>query len=574
MSNAEQRDFRISNNMIFHLVFSQAGTRAKALCELVMNAHDAGADTFRLTLDTDGFRASDNGRGFRSRQEIESWFEELGFDHSDELHQQDGRFSRFGLGRAQCMAFARTDWLTNTFVMSVDIKARGISYELKTDQPQVDGCTIEGQWYEPMSFADIKDTLRELEELIAYAAIAVEINGAVVNRKKVKWDLETDTVYIKRKETGGLAVYNQGVLVRTYPAYNYGSGVVVSKVPFTLNIARNDILQSSCTVWKEVRNFLRADAAATSKKKSRLSDDERQLLIDQALSGELVYKDVEKSPLLEDVTGRKWKLDKIINSIFTVHTEGSKPVAERIQQAKMAVVLSRSMLEAFAVDKPEDLAPVLERIINSGERPYWRREVKLQYRPIAELIKGNNERYTIIPEKELTKVERVGLAAMKKGFSYLESAVRVSLNNTHDRRPTRKLHIGDSEHAEAWTDGSTFVAVDRKFLASNLRDGYRGFTRIVNVLVHELCHDSNTAAGHEHGAEFYEAFHDVLCASQNDLYGTALRQMTSQFLGSAQKEGLKLQRNEVRDLDREVETERVVFDDSAFLDDVKAAAAG
>lgn len=570
MSNAEQRDFRISNNMIYHLVFSQAGSVAKSLTELVMNSQDAGADVFSLQIDADGFRASDNGRGFKTRQEIESWFEELGFDHSDELHQQDGRFSRFGLGRAQCMAFAKTDWFTNTFVMSVDIKARGISYELKTDQPMVAGCTIEGVWYEPMSFADLKDTLRELEELIAYAAISVEINGNIVNKKKVKWDYETDKVFVKRRETGGLAVYNQGVLVRSYAAHQYGSGVVVSKVPLTLNIARNDILMSACPVWKEVRTFLRADAVNSSKKKTTLSDNERQLLIDRLLAGEVLFDELKASPLLEDVTGRKWPIERIIDKKLTVHTSGPKLAADRVHQSKQAFVLAKKMLESFSVDTPEALAASLERLINSGSRPVWMAPAKVKYVPIETLIASNNEHYVLLSDKELTKVEKVALGALNKGLGHLHSAVNYARGS--DRRtPRRTLYIGVSESAQAWTDGSSFVAINREFLREHVRDGFRGFTTITNVLVHELCHEQNTATGHQHGSEFYEAFHDVLCGSQSLGYGTAIRLTMAHFVSKAQKEGLKLTRNEARDVDREVSIEREILGETAFIDAIKSA---
>jgi hypothetical protein len=571
MSNAEKRDFRISNNMIFHLVFSQAGTIAKALGELVMNSQDAGADTFRLEISPEGFVASDNGHGFRSRKEIEDWFEELGFDHGDDLHQEDGRFSRFGLGRAQCMAFASTDWLTNSFCMSVDIKARGISYELKTDQAHIDGCTVKGRWYEVLSFSDLKDTLREFEELIAFTKIAVEVNGKVVNRKNVKWDFETDAVMVKRRETGGLQVYNQGVLVKTYAAYQYGSGLVVSKVPFTLNIARNDILHSTCAVWKEVRALLRSDAVNQAKSKPRLTEDQRQLLLSQAVAGELVYGDIEKSALIEDVTGRKWKLDKLIGTTITVHTEGSRAQADRIQQSKQAFVLSAAMMDAVGAETPEALIKTLERIVNSGPRQPWWQPLGLKYVPIAQLLAGNNERYTLLSNKELTKTERVALGAMKRGLSEFERAVYLTINGKH--RPARTLYIGESDHAKAWTDGSTYIAVSRTFLAEHVRDGFRGFTAIANVLIHELCHDSNTATGHDHGAEFYEAFHDVICGRFSYCHGSGIRIATAHFLGRAQKEGLKLNRSELRDLDREVELERDIFGETAFLDEVQAVAA-
>lgn len=570
MSNAEKRDFRISNNMIFHLVFSQAGTIAKALGELVMNAQDAGAKNFRLTIGTDGFTASDDGHGFRSRNEIEQWFEELGFDHTDDLHQEEGRFSRFGLGRAQIMAFGSTDWLTNTFCMSVDIKARGISYELKVDQALVEGCTIKGSWYEPQSFTDLKDILREFEELIAFTKIAVEVNGKVVNRKNVKWDFETDSVQVKRRESGGLQVYNQGVLVKVYPAYQYGSGLVVSKVPFTLNIARNDILHSTCTVWREVRALLRSDAVNQAKSKPRLTEDQRHLLLSQAVAGELSYEDIAKSALIEDVTGRKWKLDKLIGVTITVHTEGSRALADRIQQSKQAFVLSRAMMEAVGADTPEALVKTLERIVNSGPRPAWHTPYEFKYAPIAKLIEGNNERYTLLSAKELTKTEQVALSAMSRGFGYIHRAV--SLTTDRKRAPARKLYIGESGQAHAWTDGSTYIAINRQFLAENIRDGFRGFTAIANLLVHELCHDSNTATGHDHGAEFYEAFHDVICGRFSYCYATGIRYMTASFLGAAQKAGLKLSRNEARDLDLEVEIERDLLGETAFLEEVQAAA--
>ena len=567
MSTAEKRDFRISNNMIFHLVFSQAGTIAKALGELVMNAQDAGANVFKVTMTNDSFEASDNGHGFRSRQEIENWFEELGFDHSDELHQEDGRFSRFGLGRAQIMAFGSTDWYTNTFCMSVDIKARGISYELKADLPLVAGCTIKGQWYEPLSFTDLSNALREFEELIAFVKIDVEVNGKVVNRKNVKWDFETGTVQVKRRDTGGLQVYNQGVLVKTYPAYQYGSGVVVSKVPFTLNIARNDILHSSCNVWKEVRTLLRADAVEQATRKPRLTEDQRMLLLTQAVAGELTYEEIQSSAIIEDVTRRKWKFEKLFSGPVTVHTEGTRGQADRIQQSKLAFVLSPSMMQDVCVENPEALIEALERIVNRN-RPLYPR--KINYVPIGQLIAGNNERYTILPEKELTKTERAALGAIKRGMSDLTLAVNLTVHEK--RRPARDVFIGESEHAKAWTDGSTYIVVSRKFLADNVRDGFRGFSGIANVLVHELCHDSNTATGHDHGAEFYEAFHDAILGRFSNLVGSGTRTMTAHFLGRAQKEGLKFGRAELRDLDREAEFERELLDETTFVDEVQAVA--
>lgn len=565
MSIAEKRDFRLSNHMMFHLVFSQAGTIAKGLTELYMNAEDAGSSTFELEINIDGFKVVDRGRGFKTLKEIEDWFEELGFDHAaDELHRDESRFSRFGLGRAQIMAFARTQWLTNTFSMDVDIKERGFGYELLVEQAQVDGCTIIGKWYEALSFAELKTVQREFEELIRFANIPIIVNGVTVNSTNVKWDYETDKVYIQRRTSGDMAVYNRGVLIRSYPAYQYGSGIVVSKVPLTLNVARNDILQSGCEVWKEVRAFLREDAVTTSKRKQRLNDSERQLLIDQLLSGELDYDDVRESPLIEDVTGRKWPMNKLLRGPITVHTSGTKLAADRVQQSKQAFVLAKSMMEVFSADTPQGLIERLEFAMSQGLR--WKRE--LTYIPIDQLISSNNDQYTLLKEKELTKTELVAFKSISKGIGHLGSAVWASTSTSQGSmaRYNRKLFFGVSEHANAWTDGTSFIALNRDFVRKHIRDGFRGFTTICNVLVHEFCHESNTATGHEHGSEFYETFHDVLCERQDMGYGTAIRTMLTDFLARAQKEGLKLTRNELRDLDREVYLERDIYETTDMLD--------
>lgn len=573
MSSAESRDFRISNNMIFHLIFSQAGTIGKAFAELVMNSMDARSSVFELFIDTNGFKAVDQGRGFRTREEIESWFEELGFEHTSDLHQEGDRFSRFGLGRAQIMAFAGTRWHTNSFIMDVDIKARGMGYELSVDQPQVDGCTVEGQWYDPLSFTDLKSVLQELEALVAYAGIEVKVNGNIITKKNVKWDYETDQVFIKRRETGDLHVYNQGILVRSYPSNQYGSGIVVSKVPFTLNMARNDILLSKCSVWKEVRTFLREDAGNRSRNKTRLNDDDRELLLNQWIDGEVDHSKIENCSLIEDCSGRKWKLSTLLYKVLTVHTEGPKLAADRIQQTKVAFVIAQKMMDIFGVEKPENLIKRIEALINRDREGTYFGPVTLEFTHISELLESNNTDHMILKDKELNKTERVALAALSRGVGNLQDAVYSATSTNRGDKNRRKLYIGESNASKAWTDGATFIALNRNLIRDHIRDGFRGFTYLANVMVHELVHEQNTATNHGHGSEFYEIFHDVLCGQHSLAYGTAVRVMMADFLGRAQKQGLKLSRNELRDLDREVEIEREIHGSSDFSDHVNEAAA-
>jgi hypothetical protein len=71
----------------------------------------------------------------------------------------------------------------------------------------------------------------------------------------------------------------------------------------------------------------------------------------------------------------------------------------------------------------------------------------------------------------------------------------------------RRLVVGTSTGANGWTDGQTYIALDRGFLA-NLKFDVQGFVELGRLLLHELCHHEPDTASHVHGAEFYEAFHD------------------------------------------------------------------
>jgi hypothetical protein len=264
-AQAEQRKFTIDPSIIYHIISAQAGTLGKALLECVMNSIDAGATRVNITLEPDTVIIQDDGQGFRSRQEIEQWFEVFGFPHNE--RGSNGNLERvygqFGVGRGQLWSFASTQWRTNEFLMDVDIKTRGLVYELQTDLTSVPGLTITGKFYEVQAPSALGATERELVELAAYAQIPVSVNGRQINKlpSELKWPYETNEAWIRLKESGDLWVYNLGVLVRKFPAHHLGSGgtvVTKPKVELQLNMARNDILVAKCPVWKNIRAFIQS----------------------------------------------------------------------------------------------------------------------------------------------------------------------------------------------------------------------------------------------------------------------------------------------------------------------------
>lgn len=240
-------------DMLFSIIKSQAGTFDKAILELMMNAVDAGATEARFDFDGKTFVMQDDGKGFRDRQEIEAFFETFGTPHS----QGDAVFGRFRMGRGQVMGFTRNRWRSGAFSMHVDIREKGLEYDLQTLPETVAGCRIEGELYDPMSPSDTLRTIDGLTDMCKYLPIPAFINGKRVSlaMDSVKWTFEDDDAYyLLRPQSNSLEAYNLGVLVRSY----YGAqamgvgGLVVSKKPLQVNFARNDILVSSCEVWKRI----------------------------------------------------------------------------------------------------------------------------------------------------------------------------------------------------------------------------------------------------------------------------------------------------------------------------------
>ena len=76
------------------------------------------------------------------------------------------------------------------------------------------------------------------------------------------------------------------------------------------------------------------------------------------------------------------------------------------------------------------------------------------------------------------------------------------------RPNSRRILAGESESADGWTDGKTYIYVHRKFLKKPL--DVHTTTRVVTLLVHEFLHDASDMDAHPHDATFYKGFHDVM----------------------------------------------------------------
>lgn len=559
--NTEVRKFKMHPDLLFSVIKSQAGTQEKAILEAVMNAVDAGATRCDITIDEKGYNISDDGKGFASRQEVDEFFETFGTPHKE----GDATYGRFRMGRGQLFAFSTTLWKTTTFEMNVDVQKSGLDYVFKENLPFVNGCTIIGSWYKKLTTQELFVMLKELENLIKYMQIPVYVNGKnlSVDASKQKWDYKEDDFFVKVNKNGNtLSVYNMGALVSHYPASRFGvAGTVVTKSALKVNFARNDVLTSECVLWKKITKKMKEIMGIETAKKNVLTDAEREAILDSVICKETLLGEVAQKGLLVDISGKKLSFKTIIDAkriTFSTGIHKLKKVEERINDHKLAIVLSESNLQKFYVKTPEEFIETINNLISfnnseldimladCGRNEWEKRRAIYDMRVygkctadianIHELIATINSTSETIEEKSLNKKQKIFLKAVRDISGWIGRMVYGSLHQgqyswDEAKKFERSISLGNSEVADAWTDGKTFITLEVRNLKAHPM-------KIVHLLVHEYCHNNATNESHDHGNEFFEAYHDILRDYSQHLFDAALKFQKS-FNKIMLKEGVK-----------------------------------
>lgn len=549
MTSTSQHRFTVAPSIITHLIRSQAGSCAKALGECVMNSVDAATTRIDITIDRDTMTIADDGHGFRTEDEITECFGVFGFDHAG----HDRVYGRFGLGRGQLWNFCTTRWRTREFEMAVDVRNRGLDYELQKGMPDQPGLTIHADFYSRLTIAEETQLLRELEELCKYCAVPVFVNGVQVSvdPATMKWDIETEDAYIRINDTGHLKVYNQGIFVTHVQAYNTGiSGTLVTKRGRVLeaNMARNDIMRED-PLWKKLHALCKAEAnkRVVKDKTNRLTENDRKFMANQ-LRDPGNY-DRLSFPLFTLSDGRHVTYEKLLahrdrqfRLLFVSVAKPGDRVAEKINREKTGVILSTVTLDRFGVESVHALFEILAEAVQEGHRRdtakahTWRRHADL----IGELVDKIRLTDDIkdvpayvefeaakISDKELSPTLRHFLKAatsIQSGIcDVLHSRARAQGASTDLCSSARRsVFFAKTSGAEAFTDGSTYIGIDLDTAKSMLRQGLAGFYRLSSLLVHEMLHNTDDSGSHAHDLEFYEAFHEITLDHAPELTKTVL----------------------------------------------------
>ena len=545
-STANKRTFSVDPHIIYSLIQAQAGTLGKALLECIMNSYDAGAKKIDIKVGPTTLSIIDDGKGFTTREEIEACFEVFGFKHEPGQRA----YGQFGIGRAQLWNFCSTLWRTNTFSMDVDIKNKGLDYELKENLKQFDGLAITGKFYERQKTSDVITLERELAELAMYVDVEVTLNGKLISKdpSKEKWTHETPDAYIRLKEHGDLTVYNLGVKVRDYYTQYFGSGgLVVTKpgVRLALNMARNDILLTKCDVWKRIKPFLQAKSDERIKRKStKLTEDEMKNLVTRVLAGEADFSDIEDRKVITDIQGKNFTLSTFLRAISekcpaSVAPKGTQ-LAERANILKYGVILAPVTLARFDVETPSELQVKLSEYFVT--KRHW-----LQYSAKPERFNDDykvvcgalNDEHTELSEKDFKPEEKALLTAISATQSHLVYLMRdAGVVENMDTFRNRALSIGQSETAEGWTDGLLRIVLNRN-VAALAKKGLPGIMKVASVLLHEYLHEDSSTETHEHDMEFYERYERVN-RGYGDEFGAFVVKLYRKYLAELNRRDLKV----------------------------------
>ncbi len=524
------------DKLLFDVIKRQAGTLKKAITEGTMNSIEAGTPEIVITMregepDADGkkpafLRIEDKGVGIKTEEEIVLHFETFGQPHETNEHTI---WKQFRMGRGQMFAFGKNVWRTSQFKMVVDINNMGLDYHLTKGLPEVDGCIIDIELYEnpigDWQCRSIEALREEVQEQVRYVRIPVIFNEKMisVDPSTLNWDYEDDNAYYIFNDSSALKIYNLGIYVKSIHQSQAGvGGIVVSKKQLKVNFARNDV-QSNCDVFKEIRNVVQDNKLKRASKKYRsMSDGERYSLLRDLRDGAVRFSELKSKRIFRTAQGKWYSWNMIAKSPipWTFSPEGDM-AADRDIELGAALCFSQSMLDELCYSNESDLFfdwIMKEQLRYDKSKKAWEQNiVGLREEVLAAL---EVKRSTYLRYDDTDVVAQENLSTLRSQFREDYKLIPYSKCTVSEKRildvlngytvwGKRKICLGVSTVAVAWTNGSSYIAVDRNWLRGLNLSANCDILRLFTTLAHEMSHDEDSAGTHVHGPHFKDRYYEL-----------------------------------------------------------------
>jgi hypothetical protein len=510
----EKRAFRAHNAILRSVIRHQSNELPKAVAEAAMNGIDAGATKIAIQVSPERIQITDNGHGFRGREEVYKFFETFGQPHA----KGDAVYGRFRMGRGQLFNMGRNVWRSNGLELVVDIGAddgemgeEELGYTI-TDNPAAGaGCSIDVTLYEPMKSWQYGRIESEVSKFVRHVEAEVAVNGHVItkNPKKMKWALQTDDAYFQLNHDGAsnLAVFNLGIFVKDIPRSTYGvGGTVVSKGQLLVNFARNEVM-GGCGVWKKISQTLRENGEKRAKRKLKIGDDEMAAISPQLVTGALKWEDYMDVKLFKLSDESYVSLNSLRRNLswkrgnrFSFAEVGDR-VADKLHQQEVAVVFDRNSFAQFGVEDC-DPARFFDVILVHCKNHY----MEWNYVPMKVLAATIDSSGRVLEDKDLRKTEELLLNVLSEMCRRAQAITSPDDHRSY-RIKHRRVYLGESDVAYGWTDGKTRVVIAREAIKKYGLDE-KGFMQLALLMLHEVCHGEPDNETHTHGKAFYALFHE------------------------------------------------------------------
>ena len=556
--------FEISPNYVSQLITNQAASLDRALLELVANAIDAGASHIAVEFDRDGhISVTDDGRGF-SEQQVREHFGTFGFDHATVRERAEGRtLGTFGIGRGQIMGLAAAKWHSGTLVVETDLRRHGLRYLVRAHGgDSVAGCRVEATLYERLLERARRACVSRLAFALKWAKAEITIDARRVSQDPAtkRWTTVTDALrWLHQPGTwAGVHAYHGGVLAQSLAHSDVGvSGTLVAREGhcFEVSTTRSEILRERCPLWTKARVLLKASAQQERATRA-LSDEDRAAVWHALLEGHEEPDDYLSQRLLKTVHPRyatPYDLARRRGGRIALALKHWVPGAEQVQREEVATVLGPDMAAWLRADDAAQAAAQLNAIFGESLGHNRFSAVDL-HSEIARL----EHRVKLLATKELTRTERAALAALRTVSRMtrdemwradLRASGQSYLAGCHPSRPqVRRVRIGIASGTAAWTDGASYVAIERRRLRRCLALGLSGWCSLAILMRHEYAHIVPTEDTAEHDLEFYRRFHDGLIVPWVTLVRDVLKAVR-QYTRERERLGLKPPREVAAELE-------------------------
>ncbi len=505
----ETRSLKMHEELLMKVIRDQACTLEKAILEGVMNSIEAGSEAVRIGFETgvgqynNGIvTIGDDGCGIVTEDELIHHFETFGTPHSDD---ENAIWKRFRMGRGQLFAYGKNTWRTATFEMIVDIKHDGLTYKLRRNLPMAKGTTIKVELYDNpfgYSYASVDALFDKIKHQIEYMPGKISFNGTILNTPADdidpdRWTAVDENAYYLFGVGNKLTVYNLGAYVMDIPATDMGvTGVVVSKKRLDVNFARGGV-HNRCEVYQKIKQVIKKHKPVRKQNREYLEEWEKANLVQDLRDGD---PDLDLSKLLplkvfRTSSTKSLSLNdiKAINSHWTFAPMGDR-AADKLMQSESCICIDDQILDLlnYTGDEKDFWSWLVRRQDSSVRRKF--EHLTRFYQPFKQATAGINRSYTIVPTEKWSKRERQIVKLLNR-YEYYWCG--------------RRICIGISGTAAAWTDGSSYIALERTWLRGLYLNGSNGVRELLTTMCHELAHDERTDCTHIHGEAFYHHYHDI-----------------------------------------------------------------